>query len=90
MTEKDIIYKIYEDGKLPNPDCFCHYGWEGTGAFAFWKYANAYYDSAEVLYEKYTQSKGDYAILDGVGITIAFLYRHFVELTVKYLYINMA
>ena len=86
MTEQDIIFKFYKQGERPNPDCFCHYGWEGTEAFAFWKYARSYYESAIVLYERFTQSKGDFAVLDGIGLTLCFLYRHFVELTVKYLY----
>lgn len=88
MTDKDIIFKFYQQGETPNPDCFCHYGWEGTGSFAFWKFAQAYYDSAEILYEKFTHSKGDFAVLDGIGLTICFLYRHYVELTVKYLYVK--
>ncbi len=50
MTETDIIFKFYQEGERPNPNCFCHYGWEGIGSFAFWKYAHAYYDSAETLF----------------------------------------
>lgn len=88
MTENDIVFKFYEDGECPDPNCFCHYGWEGQGAFAFWKYACAYYDSAEALFQKFLQSKGDYAILDGIGLTICFLYRHYVELSVKYLFLK--
>lgn len=88
MTDKDVIFKFYGNGERPNPDCFCHYGWEGTGSFAFWKYAVAYFDSAEALFDKFKQSRGDFAILDGIGLTICFLYRHFVELSVKYLFIK--
>ena len=84
MTDKDIIFRFYQEGERPNPNCFCHYGWEGTGAFAFWKYAQAYYDSAEILFEKFTCSMGDFAVLDGIGLTICFLYRHYIELTIKY------
>ena len=59
MTENDIFFKFYEEGERPDPNCFCHYGWEGKGSFAFWKYACAYYDSAEALFQKFLQSKGD-------------------------------
>lgn len=76
MTENDIVFKFYGEGERPDPNCFCHYGWEGQGSFAFWKYACAYYDSAESLFQKFLQSKGDFAILDGIGLTICFLYRH--------------
>lgn len=88
MTEKDIIFKFYKAGEKADPDCFCHYGWEGEGAFAFWKYAQAYYNSAEILFDKFKESKGDYATLNGIGLTICFLYRHFVELSVKYLFVK--
>lgn len=88
MTETDIIFKFYQEGERPNPNCFCHYGWEGIGSFAFWKYAHAYYDSAETLFVKFTQSSGDFAVLDGIGLAICFLYRHYVELTIKYLFVK--
>lgn len=88
MTENDIVFKFYGEGERPDPNCFCHYGWEGQGSFAFWKYACAYYDSAESLFQKFLQSKGDFAILDGIGLTICFLYRHYVELAVKYLFLK--
>ncbi len=85
MTEKDIIFKKIAPGEEVDSNCFCHYGWEGIGSFAFWKYATAYYDSAEILFDKFKDSAGHYAILDGTGITMCFLYRHFVELSIKYL-----
>lgn len=88
MNKNDVIFKIYKKGEHPNPDTFCHYGWEGTGPFAFWKFAAAYYDSAEILFEKFKASPGDYAILDGIGVTMCFMYRHFVELSIKFLYIQ--
>lgn len=88
MNIKDVVFKIIPAGKLADPNSFCHYGWEGTGSFAFWRYATAYYDSAEVLFEKFVNSPGENAILDGTGITMCFLYRHFVELSIKHLYVK--
>ena len=73
-----MIFKLYGEGDSPDPNCFCHFGWEGTGVFAFEKYALAYYDSAEFLFAKFKESSGDLAILDGIGLTICFLYRHYV------------
>ena len=46
------------------------------------------YDSAETLFVKFTQSSGDYAVLDGIGLAICFLYRHYVELTIKYIFVK--
>ena len=65
MDIHDIIYKTYSSGEKPDPYCFCHYGWEGIGSFAFWRFACAYYDSADALYEKFVSSKGNFAITDG-------------------------
>lgn len=88
MNKNDVVFRLYKKEEHPNPDTFCHYGWEGTGCFAFWKFATAYYDSAEILFEKFQTSAGDYAVLDGIGVTMCFMYRHFVELSLKYFYVK--
>lgn len=88
MTEEDVIFKIYGNDDHPDQNCFCHFGWEGIGEFAFWKYANAYYDCAEILFERFKEAKGNYRILDGIGLPICFSYRHFIELTLKYLFVK--
>ena len=68
MTENDVIFKIYDSNDNPDQNCFCHFGWEGVGEFAFWKYACAYYESAKILFEKFKDAKGDNRILDGIGL----------------------
>lgn len=88
MTEKDVIFKLYGKDDNPDPNCFCHFGWEGIGSFAFWKYACAYYECAEILFERFKDAKGDYAILDGIGLPICFSYRHFIELSLKNLFVK--
>lgn len=88
MTEKDVIFKTYGNDDNPDPNCFCHFGWEGIGEFAFWKYARAYYECAEILFERFKEAKGNYAILDGIGLPICFSYRHFIELALKHLFIK--
>ncbi len=56
MTDKDVIFRKIPRGEVVDPHIFCHYGWEGSGTFAFWKFALAYYDSAEALFEKFKLS----------------------------------
>lgn len=90
MTDKDKVFVIYGKDDNPDPNCFCHFGWEGVGSFALWKYACAYYDSAEILFQKFGESKGDFAVLDGIGLTICFSYRHFIELALKHLFVKFA
>lgn len=87
MSIDDKIFKEVDDAKVLNPNDFCHFGWEGVGPFAFYRYACAYYDSACALYNdiKSTQSND---LIDGYGITMCFAYRHFVELYLKHIYIK--
>lgn len=87
MSIDDKIFKEIDDAKVLNPNDFCHFGWEGVGPFAFYRYACAYYDSACALFDdiKSTQSNN---LIDGYGITMCFAYRHFVELYLKHIYIK--
>lgn len=87
MKKEDVVFRLIPGNEMANPNSYCYYGWEGIGAFAFWRYATAYYESAEVLFEKFKASAGHNDILDNTGITMCFLYRHFVELTIKHLYV---
>lgn len=88
MTDKDVVFKYYSPEERSDPNRYCHFGWEGEGYFAFWKFARSYYESAEVLFERFKSAEGDYATLDGLGVTICFLYRHFIELSIKYLFLK--
>lgn len=90
MKIDDIVFKEVADGQSVDPSQYCHFGWEGTGAYAFARYADAYYESACALYEKIQQSRGQYSIIDSLGITMCFCYRHFVELYLKFIYVKYA
>ena len=87
MTINDVLFKEIEAGVPINSNDFCHFGWEGVGPFAFYRYACAYYDSASALFDdiKATDSND---LIDGYGITMCFAYRHFVELYLKHIYIK--
>ena len=61
MTEKDVIFKTYGNDDNLDPNCFCHFGWEAIGEFAFWKYARAYYECAEILFERFKPQIRNYA-----------------------------
>lgn len=88
MKIDDVVFKEVVDGQSVDASQYCHFGWEGTGAYAFDRYAEAYYESACALYEKVKQSRGQYNIIDSLGITMCFCYRHFVELYLKFIYIK--
>lgn len=63
------------------------YDWESYSEYAFWCFAQSYYKSADCLYEKFKELKGDRTALDSIGVTLCFLYRHYVELFLKYLFV---
>lgn len=88
MTDKDILFKdLTRDELAVKPqDEIAHFGWGGTGDFAFMLTADAYFESAETLYEKMRSVGMDFAVLDGHIYAMVFLYRHFIELYLKGLY----
>ena len=89
MTTKDKIFKIYQQGEMPaNPDDMAYILWSEDSVFNFSNYSNAYRQAVEALYEQFVNYKGDYAIKDPMGITLTFMYRHYMELTTKYLYMK--
>lgn len=90
MTEKDIIFKDLTKEELSTKpqNEISHFGWEGNGAFAFSCNADAYFESAETLYAKMRESGKKFSVLDGHIYPLVFLYRHFVELYLKGLYIK--
>jgi hypothetical protein len=50
--------------------------------------ALAYYESAETIYQKMRCAGNDFAVLDGHIYALIFLYRHFIELFLKGLYMK--
>lgn len=87
MTIDDQLFKGVDNAVALQPNDFCHFGWEGTGAYAFYRYACAYYDSACALFDD-IKSTDSNDLIDGYGIAMCFAYRHFVELYLKYIYIK--
>lgn len=100
MNKNNVVFRVIPKNENADPDSICVYGWnrdesseqllDDNVEYGFWIMALAYYESAEMLYDKFTQSKGNYGILDSAGTTMCFLYRHYVELSLKYLYLKFA
>jgi hypothetical protein len=90
MTTTDVVFKDLTEeelAKVPS-NSYAHFGWEGKGAFAFMTTALAYYESAETIYQKMRCAGNDFAVLDGHIYALIFLYRHFIELFLKGLYMK--
>lgn len=88
MSEKDMIFKYITDISGIDPNSYGCFGGEGKGYYAFWYFAEVYYEAAETLYLNFQYSRGVNATLDGVVYPMCFMYRHFVELSMKYLYVK--
>lgn len=89
MKAKDTVFRFYKHGEMPkNPDNMAYILWSEDSVFNFSSYSYAYRQAAEALYEQFVNHNGDYARKDPMGITLTFMYRHYVELTTKYLYLK--
>lgn len=89
ISDKDIVFLKQTGEEIDfSPNKIVHLGWYGSGALSILEYAQSYLHSAIVLFEEFKKSEGDYAKLDSLGIPIVFLYRHYCELIIKYLYIK--
>ncbi len=89
MKAKDKLFRFYKQGEMPeNPDDMAYILWSEDSVFNFSNYSYAYRRAAEALYEQFVSHNGDYAMKDAMGITLTFMYRHYLELTTKYLYLK--
>lgn len=89
MKAKDKLFRFYKQGERPeNPDDMAYILWSEDSVFNFSNYSYAYRRAAEALYEQFVSHNGDYAMKDPMGITLTFMYRHYLELTTKFLYLK--
>ena len=90
ITEKDKLFEcpmsLYDNDK----NAYTYVGWEGTEHIAFETMADGYFLAAEAVYQKFQNSVGEYSILDSIGYPICFLYRHYMELSIKALFFKYA
>jgi hypothetical protein len=90
MTTTDVLFRDLTEeelAKVPS-NSYAHFGWEGKGALAFMTTAIAYYESADTIYQKMRHAGNNVEILDGHIYALVFLYRHFIELFLKGLYMK--
>jgi hypothetical protein len=86
-NDKDVIFKYYnEPGQIPRDCDFSYFGDEGSDSLAFDKYAYGYKNGAEAIYEKLCAPESTISELDTLVFPLCFVYRHMVELLIKYLY----
>lgn len=89
MKATDKIFRFFKQGEMPeNSDDMAYILWSEDSVFNFSNYSYAYRQAAEALYEQFKIHAGDYTIKDPMGITLTFMYRHYMELTTKFLYLK--
>lgn len=81
------LFHFYNKDNLPKDKSrYSHYGWEENGTVAWNSMLLGYKYGLDALFEKYENSKGDYAKLDTLVYPICFLSRQIIELSLKYLF----
>jgi hypothetical protein len=89
MKVEDILFRFYKQGEMPvSPNDIAYIQWSEDTVSNFYNYSYAYRQTAEALYEQFVSHNGDYAMKDPMGITLSFMYRHYLELITKFLYLK--
>lgn len=88
MNEADIIIRELTNEELSARKPFSHFGWEGSGAFAFNTISDGYWESAKILLKKMIEESNNFAIVDTLIYPLFFNYRHSIETFLKLLYFN--
>lgn len=86
MKDSDVIIRELTESELRARKPFSHFGWEGSGAFAFYIISDGYWESAKILLNKMVENSNDFAIVDALIYPLFFNYRHSIETFLKLLY----
>ena len=87
IKSDDIIF----DFTCENTRSFSFFGWELDNGHAFYNYITGYKMSADATYKAFEKavSSSDIAVTDTICYPLIFLYRHMIELMLKYSYIEL-
>lgn len=79
------------DFECENTYAFSYYGWEHNNGHAFYNYMTGYKMSADATYEAFENAvrSRDNEATDTICYPLIFLYRHMIELMLKYSYIEL-
>lgn len=95
ITDKDQVfyfckkeYNEKEKNNVPEDD-IAYYGWSNNMNLDFGSYIRGYKYAAEATYNEFKNCNGRIYIQDTICYPLVFLYRHIVELYLKYAYIEI-
>ena len=82
--------KIF-DFECENNWSFSYYGWEFDNCHAFYNYMIGYKTAADATYEAFKKAifSRDNEVTDTICYPLIFLYRHMIELILKYSYVEL-
>ena len=95
ITDKDQVFyfckKEYNEKEKDNvpEDDIAYYGWSNNMNLDFGSYIRGYKYAAEATYNEFKNCNGRIYIQDTICYPLVFLYRHIVELYLKYAYIEI-
>lgn len=95
ITDKDQVFyfckKEYNEKEKDNvpEDDIAYYGWSNNMNLDFGSYIRGYKYAAEATYNEVKNCNGRIYIQDTICYPLVFLYRHIVELYLKYAYIEI-
>lgn len=86
ISKHDILFDF-----KTNINSVFYYGWDSNKHSALIDYLKGYKTAAYTIYSKYEEAieNNNVAILDTLGFPLIFLYRHTIELYLKFLYIEL-
>ena len=79
------------DFECENTRAFSYFGWELDNVHAFYNYMTGYKMSADATYEAFKNAvlSRDNEVTDTICYPLIFMYRHMIELMLKYSYIEL-
>lgn len=86
--DDEIFYFCTKEDDIPEEN-ISYYGWSKNVNMDFISYIKGYKYAAEATYGKFKSCNGSIEIQDSICYPLIFLYRHIVELYLKYAYIEL-
>lgn len=84
-SSDDKLFHFFKDGQSLHGRKFSYFAWESSYIHSFSIYIDGYINAAAMIIEEYKKATEN-AVLDSVVYPLCFIYRHIIELYIKYFY----
>ena len=88
LTKKGELFKYKNKSNNKISYINSYYGWEGKDTVGLFNYYTGYWDAAQILYKSIVKASKnrEIEVTDTLVFPLIYLYRHSLELMIKYLY----